>query len=119
MAELEAEHERISNLPTEKPKVRRVGIGKTFRQWWNESDDEQRHSYLKTAGVSALMVRAEDYPVELPRVRGIRWAAAHVSRAAMQSECPQSGLWPHRSSWRRNRPMHDSDTEKILGGTCL
>ena len=61
MAELEAEHERISDLPTEKPKVRRVGIGKTFRQWWNESDDEQRHSYLKAAGVSALIVRAEDY----------------------------------------------------------
>jgi site-specific DNA recombinase len=61
MAELEAEHERIGNLPAEEPKVRRVGIGKTFRQWWGESDDEQRHSYLKAAGVSALIVRAEDY----------------------------------------------------------
>lgn len=61
MAELEAEHERISNLPTEKPKVRRVGTGKTFRQWWEEADEEQRHSYLKGAGVSALVVRAEDY----------------------------------------------------------
>jgi hypothetical protein len=61
MAELEAEHERIGNLPTEKPKVRRVGLGKTFRQWWGESDDEQRHSYLKAAGVSALIVRAQDY----------------------------------------------------------
>jgi len=61
MAELEAEHERISNLPAEKPKVRRVGTGKTFRQWWEESDEEQRHSYLKAAGVSALIVRAEDY----------------------------------------------------------
>jgi hypothetical protein len=61
MAALEAEHERISNLPAEKPKVRRVGTGKTFRQWWSESDDEQRHSYLKAAGVSALIVRAEDY----------------------------------------------------------
>jgi hypothetical protein len=61
MAELEAEHERISDLPAEKPKVRRVGTGKSFRQWWTESDDEQRHSYLKAAGVSALIVRAEDY----------------------------------------------------------
>ena len=61
MAELEAEHERIGNLPTEKPKVRRVGLGKTFRQWWGESNDEQRHSYLKAAGVSALIVRAQDY----------------------------------------------------------
>jgi hypothetical protein len=61
MAELEAEHERISNLPAEKPKVRRVGTGKTFRQWWEEADDEQWHSYLKGAGVSALVVRAKDY----------------------------------------------------------
>jgi site-specific DNA recombinase len=61
MAELEAEHERISNLPTEKAKVRRVGLGKTFRQWWGESDNEQRHSYLKAAEVSALIVRAQDY----------------------------------------------------------
>lgn len=61
MAELEAEHERISDLPAEKPKVRRVGTGKTFRQCWTESDHEQRHSYLKAAGVSALIVRAEDY----------------------------------------------------------
>ena len=61
MAELEAEHERISNLPTEKPKVRRVSLGKTFRQWWDESDNEQRHSYLKAAEVSALIVRAQDY----------------------------------------------------------
>jgi len=61
MAELEAEHDRISNLPAEKPKVRRVGTGKAFRQWWTESNDEQRHSYLKAAGVSALIVRAADY----------------------------------------------------------
>lgn len=61
MAELEAEHDRISKLPAEKPKVRRVGTGKTFRQWWIESNDEQRHSYLKAAGVSALIVRAADY----------------------------------------------------------
>lgn len=61
MAVLEAEHERISNLPAEKPKVRRVGTGKTFRTWWAEADEEQRHSYLKAAGVSALIVRAADY----------------------------------------------------------
>ena len=36
MAELEAEHDRISKLPAEKPKVRRVGTGKSFRQWWTE-----------------------------------------------------------------------------------
>lgn len=61
MARLETEHEKISNLPAEKPKVRRVGTGKTFRHWWTESDDEQRHSCLKAAGVSALVVRAADY----------------------------------------------------------
>ncbi len=61
MAELEAEHARVSALPKQKPKVRRVSTGKTFRQRWDEMDDEQRHAYLKSAGVSALVVRREDY----------------------------------------------------------
>jgi site-specific DNA recombinase len=61
MAELEAEHARVSALPKEKPKVRRVSTGKTFRQRWDEMDDEQRHAYLKSAGVSALVVRREDF----------------------------------------------------------
>ena len=30
-------------------------------QWWGESNDEQRHSYLKAAGVSVLIMRAKDY----------------------------------------------------------
>jgi DNA invertase Pin-like site-specific DNA recombinase len=42
MAELEAEHARVSALPREKPKVRRIATGKTFRQHWEEMDGEQR-----------------------------------------------------------------------------
>lgn len=61
MAELEAEHERIASLPSEKPKIRRVGTGKKFRQWWSESDEQQRHAFLKAAGVSVFIVRAADY----------------------------------------------------------
>jgi len=61
MQELEAEHARVSALPREKPKVRRIATGKTFRQHWEEMDDEQRHAYLKSAGVHVLVVRKEDY----------------------------------------------------------
>lgn len=63
MAKLEAEHKRVSALPREKPKVRRISLNKTFRQHWEEMDDEQRHAYLKSAGVSVLVVRKEDYTV--------------------------------------------------------
>jgi hypothetical protein len=61
MQELEAEHARVSALPREKPKVRRIATGKTFRQHWEDMDHEQRHAYLASAGVSALVVRKEDY----------------------------------------------------------
>ena len=60
MAALEDEHKRISAMPAEKPKVRRVATGKTFRQRWEEMDDEQRHAYLKSAEVTALVVRRAD-----------------------------------------------------------
>ena len=60
MAALEEEHKRISALPVEKPKIRRVSIDKTFRQRWEEMDDEQRHAYLKSAEVTALVVRRAD-----------------------------------------------------------
>lgn len=60
MAELEKEHERVSNLPAEKPKIRRVSTGKKFAKLWDEMDHEQQHSYLETAEVSALVVRRED-----------------------------------------------------------
>ena len=49
MSELEAEHARVSGLPREKPKVRRIATGKTCRQRWDEMDDEQRHACLKLA----------------------------------------------------------------------
>lgn len=65
MSELEAEHARVSALPREKPKVRRIATGKTFRQHWEEMDDEQRHAYLKSASVSALVVRKEDFTVRM------------------------------------------------------
>ena len=60
MAALEEEHKRISVLPVEKPKIRKVSTGKTFRRRWEEMDDEQRHSYLKSAEVTALVVRRAD-----------------------------------------------------------
>ena len=53
MAALEDEHKRISVMPAEKPKIRRVSTDKTFRQLWEEMDDEQRHAYLKSAEVTA------------------------------------------------------------------
>ena len=65
MAALEAEHARISDLPREKPKIRRVSTGKTFAQLWEEMDSEQRQSYLKSAGVTALVVRSEDFTQSL------------------------------------------------------
>ena len=61
MHELEAEHARVSALPREKPKVRRIATGKTFAKHWEEMDDEQKHAYLKSAGVHVLVVRKEDY----------------------------------------------------------
>ena len=64
MAALEAEHTRISDLPREKPEIRRVSTGKTFAQLWEEMDSEQRQSYLKSAGVTALVVRSEDLKLE-------------------------------------------------------
>jgi DNA invertase Pin-like site-specific DNA recombinase len=60
IAALEAEHDRISDLPKEQPKIRRVATGKTFRQQWEEMDDEQRRDYLKSAEVTALVVRRQD-----------------------------------------------------------
>lgn len=63
MAKLEAEHARVSALPREKPKVRRIATGKTFRQRWEEMDGEQRHAYLKAGDVHVLVVRKEDYEV--------------------------------------------------------
>lgn len=64
MAELEAEHKRVSALPREKPKVRRIATGKTFAQRWDEMDAEQRHAFLKSAGVHVLVVREEDFNIE-------------------------------------------------------
>ncbi|HUN32553.1 MAG TPA: recombinase family protein [Trebonia sp.] len=74
MQELEAEHERVSALPREKPKVRKIATGKTFRQHWEEMDDEQRHAYLKSAGVSVLVVRQEDYTISMPSGQGTQAA---------------------------------------------
>jgi hypothetical protein len=74
MAELEAEHARVSALPKKKPKVRRIATGKTFRQHWEEMDNEQRHAYLKSAGVSALVVRKEDFTVSMMSGQGTETA---------------------------------------------
>jgi len=74
MAELEAEHARVSALPREKPKVRRIATGKTFRQRWEEMDDEQRHAYLKSTGVHALVVRNEDFTMSMVSEKGTQAA---------------------------------------------
>ena len=74
MAELEAEHARVSALPREKPKVRRIATGKTFRQRWEEMDDEQRHAYLKSTGVHALVVRNEDFTMSMVSEQGTQAA---------------------------------------------
>jgi hypothetical protein len=74
MSELEAEHARVSALPREKPKVRRIATGKTFRQHWEEMDQEQRHAYLKSVGVHALVVRKEDFRVRMVSEQGTQTA---------------------------------------------
>jgi hypothetical protein len=74
MSELEAEYARVSALPREKPKVRRIATGKTFRQRWEEMDDEQRHAYLKSGGVHALVVRKEDFTVRMISDQGTQAA---------------------------------------------
>jgi hypothetical protein len=74
MQELEAEHARVSALPREKPKVRKIATGKTFRQHWEDMDDEQRHAYLKSAGVHVLVVRKEDYTISMSPGQGTQAA---------------------------------------------
>jgi len=74
MSELEAEHARVSALPREKPKVRRIATGKTFRQHWEAIDDEQRHAYLKSAGVHARVVREEDFTISAASEQGTQAA---------------------------------------------
>jgi hypothetical protein len=74
MSELEAEHARVSALPREKPKVRRIATGKTFRQHWEEMDQAQRHAYLKSVGVHALVVREEDFTVRMVSEQGTQAA---------------------------------------------
>src|SRR5450756_1344852 len=74
MQELEAEHARVSALPGEKPKVRKIATGKTFRQHWEKMDDEQRYAYLKSAGVHVLVVRKEDYTISMSSGQGTQAA---------------------------------------------
>ena len=81
MQELEAEHARVSALPREKPKVRKIATGKTFRQHWEDMDDEQRHAYLKSAGVHVLVVRKEDYTARKEEL-AVRTASEHGTQAA-------------------------------------
>ena len=81
MQELEAEHARVSALPREKPKVRKIATGKTFRQHWEEMDDEQRHAYLKSAGVHVLVVRKDDYTARKEEL-AVRTASEQGTEAA-------------------------------------
>jgi len=81
MSELEAEHARVSALPREKPKVRKIATGKTFRQHWEDMDDEQRHAYLKSSGVHVLVVRKEDYTARREEL-AVRRASEQGTQAA-------------------------------------
>lgn len=93
MHELEKEHERVSALPREKPKVRRIATGKTFRQHWEESDDEQRHAYLKAAGVSVLVVRKEDFAFSTVAEQGTQVADDLVLGIPMNLVAQVGGKW--------------------------
>ncbi|HEY6788791.1 MAG TPA: hypothetical protein VI365_15910 [Trebonia sp.] len=42
--------------------MRRIAIGKTFRQHWEAMDGEQRHAYLKLADRSGAARRGLDRP---------------------------------------------------------
>ncbi len=44
MTEFEVEHERISAMSKEPLVIKRICTGKTFRQQWEEMDDDQRHA---------------------------------------------------------------------------
>jgi hypothetical protein len=81
MQELEAEHARVSALPREKPKVRKIATGKTFKQHWEDVDDEQRHAYLKSAGVHVLVVRKDDYTARKEEL-AVRTASEQGTEAA-------------------------------------
>jgi site-specific DNA recombinase len=93
MSELEAEHARVSALPREKPKVRRIATGKTFRQRWEEMDDEQRHAYLKSAAVHALVVRKEDFTVRMVSEQGTQTADDLVLDIPMNVVAEVGGNW--------------------------
>ena len=54
--------------------MRRIATGKTFRQHWEKMDDEQRHAYLKSVGVHALVVRKEDFTVSMVTEQGTQAA---------------------------------------------
>ncbi|HXT93593.1 MAG TPA: hypothetical protein VN714_30555, partial [Trebonia sp.] len=43
-------------------------------QRWEEMDDEQRHAYLKSVGVHALVVRKEDFTVSMVSEQGTQAA---------------------------------------------
>ena len=62
MSELEAEHARVSALPREKPKVRRIATGKTFRST-GRNGRRATACLPKSAGVQCLVVRKEDYTI--------------------------------------------------------
>jgi site-specific DNA recombinase len=51
-----------------KPKIRSVATGKTFKQRWEEMDDEGHRDYLKSAEVAALVVLREDFTEEFTRM---------------------------------------------------
>jgi hypothetical protein len=71
----------VSALPREKPKVRKIATGKTFRQHWEDMDDEQRHAYLKSTVVHVLVVRKEDYTARKEEL-AVRTASEQGTEAA-------------------------------------
>ena len=74
MAELETEHDRISAMPKKPLVIKRISTGKTFRQRWEEMNEDQRHAYLLSAGVTAKVVRADDADISVAYGLGARTA---------------------------------------------
>jgi hypothetical protein len=88
----EREHERVSELPKEQPKVRRVATGETFRKRWEEMDDEQRRDYLKSAEQNAPRV-TEDM---VTRASHVLWTEVRPGTCAtteIATRGPSSLTW--------------------------
>lgn len=72
MSALQAEHDRISELPKEADEVQNVSTGQTFAARWEQMDAAERNAYLRKADVKVYVGSNEQHeggqtvPVVLP-----------------------------------------------------